>query len=190
MKQHTFTLSNSGKEFPAHFGGQEMTYSYPENMTEVLDLLPEKVSAEEKQALAEAFEKAPLAAAILYGKVMGQGIHLDIQKAGKDKLGAEEGEKDARRYVHAKTDVAKATEIMGAAFSEYRIPEPGTARGQGQGTKLARTEAAKVKAETERDVARANLATAYRMIPKNARGEYGAKLVAEGVFTQEELDAL
>lgn len=187
MNQNTFTLSNSGKEFPARFGGIELTYNYPTTWPELIALLPEGIDG---SAFAEAAEKNPEAAAVIYGKIMGQGIHLDMQKDAKDALGKEEGEKDKRKYVHADADLATVPTIAQGAFDGYKMPKPGSRRGEGQGTKLARTEARANKAEAEATAAKAGLAVAYKQIPKNARKDFGARLVAEGVFSEDELKAL
>lgn len=176
MKQHTFKLSDSGKEFPARFGGLEVTYNYPENMEEVRRLVPEDQDAD----------------ACIYGKVMNQGIHLDIQKSIKDALG--ETDSDGN-YIHAegREGALKLEDVPALALKisdEYRLPVPGVKRGEGKAAKAAQAVKRAEQAEKKLDVVKEAIAAQFKNLPKNARGAFATDLVQRGVFTQEEIDAL
>ena len=181
MKQHTFELSDSGKEFPARFGGQSITYDYPDSWQELLDTqMPEGVSADSDEGKA-----------VLLNAVMSQSHHLNKQKAAKAFLGAEVGEKDNKRYKYGSEGeiadlIVQATKIA----NDTKLPKPGAARGEGVTTKLAKSEASRAVAEKKAEQATASIREMYLKLPRNARGAFGADLVERGVFTQEELDEL
>lgn len=178
MKQHTFKLSDSGKEFPVRFGKQEVTYDYPADMAELRDLA-EKAAATHTPKEGE--DKAT-ADTILYGMATGQGYHLNRQKAIKDELANDEANKDLT------VEQAIARAVKETAAPEVGCPVPGTRRGEGKGTKLARAEAGRVKAEQKADAALDAALLAYKQLPKNLRAQYGATLVERGLATQEQLD--
>ena len=169
MKQHTFTLKKGGKEFPDRFGGQELTYSYPDTLEEVYALIPDP--------LPEGITRE----AIILSKILGQGIHLDIQKDGKDALNDE---------AVAQMDVAGGLAYAQNQMTTYRLPVPGTKRGEGKAGKVAKAEARATKAEQDAEAAKQELREAYSLLPRNARAKFAANLVARGVFTQEEIAAL
>ena len=70
MREKAFKLTDSGAEYPARFGGQEVILTYPTTREEVRERIEEGADPEK----------------VMDGFVFGQGINLTIQKWFKDEL--------------------------------------------------------------------------------------------------------
>lgn len=176
-----FTLKKGSKEFPDRFGGIEVEYSYPRTYAE----LRQRAAAVLKDHKPKDGETMPTEDDLLYNLAMNQSGHLNIQKAIKARL-----DSDAENL----KDLSVAARISDAV--KYAEPQvisiPGTHRGEGKGTKVARAEAKAVQAETKANAAVAQLEKAYLAMPKAARASFAAGLIEQGILTKErvaELDA-
>lgn len=177
--QHKFTLKKGSKEFPDRFGGIEVTYSYPANYAE----LRQRAEAVLAGHTPKDGETKPAVDDLIYNLSMNQSGHLNIQKAIKARL-----DSDAENL----KDLSVADRIADAVkYAEPQVVSiPGTRRGEGKGTKVARAEA-KAEQEAKRaDTAITQLEQAYLLMPKTARKTFAERLLEQGILTKERLAEL
>lgn len=158
-KEFIFKLSSTAKEYPARFGGHEVTLTLPETMDEVRGLVADGQDAD----------------AVVLGLITGQGLRLTKQKKVKDVLGS-----DDVKELSVEQAIAKAR----AEAESMKLGAP-RAKGEG-GRRSKRVAEAEAKAET----ATSALRETYLAVPAAVRKNLRKQLLAQGVFTEEQLDEL
>lgn len=182
--ENTFKL-NKTKEIADRFrGDHEVRYTLPVAVagTSVADAIeafgrgevPDNILG---TLVAVAGRFAPEAdfAEVLVGKLSGQGLNLDVQKAIKSYLAPDGPAKEL--------SVEEALEGARKVAEEFRAGAPRAKGTGGSGGKVAKAEAkAAAAANTALDM--------YRALPAALRAEYRERLVSMGIATVEELDAV
>lgn len=185
--EHTFELSNSGKEFPARFGGQKVTYTAPEAVLggETVQQVRAKLGAtpfdRSLDAILSVCDPTADAGAVLVAKFNGQGYHLDYQKAVKAALGQEKDKKN----VHADLSVEAAMAVVETRMKEFKIGAPPEKKEKGAKNK-ERAEKAEARAAAKDSGAR----MLYIGLSPAQRKQFRPQLIAQGTFTAEELDGI
>lgn len=181
MKTHKWTLKKGSTEFPDRFGGQEVEYQEPTETAELtaqIDKVLAKHNGQDPKP-----EKTYTRDDILFDMSLNQGWNLNFQKRVKDLLN-DESLKDKS------VSESLAWALRKAADDLSGVKIPGTRRGEGKGTKVARITAEKEKAEKKADSATAALELAYTQMPKAARATFAARLIEQGILTKERLAEL
>lgn len=178
MAEREFTTSDSGKEFPARFGGIVVRYSVPDVVPGDLDATIENLKG--------VIHPDADPATVIGGRFNGQGYDLEMQKRAKSFLGREEGEKGAKKSVHADKTVEQVTEELFAyvASDDCRLLKNPPVAGEGAGSKAKAelaAEKAKVAALTD------SVKETYLDLPANHRAKMRAKLLGRGAPYTEEL---
>ncbi len=120
MAEFTFKLKSDSKEYPARFGGQEITLTLPETLDGVREMVEPGADTD----------------AVLLGLITGQGLRLSKQKKVKDFLAS-----DAAKEMDVPTALAEARR----AAEEMKLGAPRKTGGGGK--KSARVAEAEAKAE-------------------------------------------
>lgn len=174
---HKFPLKKGSKEFPDRFGGLEVEYQYPADW----DTLVAMADAALVGFVPKDGETAPTRQDLLYNLAMHQSGHLNIQKAIKAYLDTEAA---------AAQSTAEAVASAVARGEKEVVTIPGTRRGEGRTGKVARAEARAEKAEQKEQAALALLEQQYLLMPKSARASFAARLIEQGILTQERVAEL
>jgi hypothetical protein len=162
MREKAFKLLDTGAEYPARFGGQEVILSYPTTREEVLARLEEGADAEK----------------VLDGFIFGQGINLTIQKWFKDELNRlATGEGDSEKAARDGKSDAELIELARERVAERKF-------GNGKKSKAVQ------EAEAKADAAKGLLRETYLAVPPAVRKTLRPDLLNRGVFTEQELDEM
>jgi hypothetical protein len=179
MKEYSYELPSTGKEFPARFGGRTLTYELPSTLDEYRALVDSSVEDVD---------------AVLVSNLVdtNQGLNLRVQKFIKARLDSKEAPApaaaDATEEQIAEQE-ATVQAFIDKALADALAAKIGAPRAKGEGS------GAKVKKELDTaraalEATRAALQEAYTGLPKNTRKSFRDKLLAQGTFTAEELDAM
>lgn len=181
MKSHKWTLKKGSTEFPDRFGGQEVEYQEPTETSELtaqIDKVLAKHNGQDPKP-----EKTYTREDILFDMSLNQGWNLNFQKRIKDLLNDESLKEQS-------VSAALAWALKRAVDENAGVKIPGTRRGEGKGSKVARITAEKEKVEKKAESAVAALEKAYLQMPKAARAAFAAGLVEQGILTKERLAEL
>lgn len=169
MREKAFKLLDTGAEYPARFGGQEVILSYPTTREEVLARLEDGAEAEK----------------VLDGFIFGQGINLTIQKWFKDELNRlATGEGETEKALRAGKTDAELIELARERVAERKFGEQRQRTGNGKKSKAVQEAEAKV------DAAKDVLRGTYLSVPKAVRKTLRPDLLNRGIFTEQELDEM
>lgn len=167
MKENTYKLV--AKAIPDRFKGHEIVLTEPETREEALACVADDVGDESAKIVALA---------------NSQTVILTKQKRVKIVLDSEKYTLDGTEHNLKEMDVAAVLEIARRAGEAEKIGKP-RERSAG-GSAKARVEKAEAKAAAATNL----LAASYKRLNKSARADMREQLIADGVFTAEELDAL
>lgn len=180
MAQRTFTTTDTGKEYPARFGGMVFTYEVPDAVRGDLDATLD--------ALRAIVHPEADFATVLVQRVNGQGYDLEVQKRIKAFLGKEEGEKNAKMSVWRDKSVEEVYEAARAfvASDECRLLREPPVAGEGTGGKTAKLAAERDAAKQEAQAFADSVKMTYLMVPAAHRRTIRKQLLEKGApFTEE-----